>query len=199
MIPKFKTIEEREKQEKRVKKFFAWFVIAILFFSVIAYSIMNIGFNNQTRYGKLNFEQTSEGWKSKIGDFFIFTQFHPSEVEDIESSLNFDNEDFSNIVYLVAKTENEREAAGEIKKNLLSLKKDFACLPEDSNLEDCLNMTIKSCSDANYLEKIIVFQEKDAETSIIYSNDCMSITGKNSFELSRASDKALFMILGVIK
>lgn len=199
MIAKFKTIEEREKQEKRVKKFFAWFVIAILSFSVIAYSLMNIGFNNQTRYGKFNFEQTSEGWKAKVGDFFIFTQFHPSEVENIESNVNFDNEDFSNIVYFVAITESEREASEEIKKNLLALKKDFACLPEDSSLEDCLNMTVKSCDDANYLEKVVVLQENDSETFMAYSNDCMSITGKNSFELSRASDKALFIILGVIK
>ena len=72
-------------------------------------------------------------------------------------------------------------------------------LPEDSDSEDCSNVTIKSCNDATYLEKVIVLQERDAETSIDYSDNCMSIIGKNSFELSRASDKALFMVLGVIK
>ena len=82
--------------------------------------------------------------------------------------------------------------------NLFSLKKDTACLPEDSESEKCFNVTAKSCIDASYLEKIIVFEETDEETSITYSNNCLTIKGRSNYDLLRASDKALFIMLGVI-
>ncbi len=197
MISEFRTSEEREKREKRMRKLSAYFVIAILFFSIMAYSVLSIHGNSQTKYGKFNFEQTYDGWKVKAGDFVVLTQFHPNQVEDIEFTGNID--DFSNIVYLVSKTEAEREAAEEISKNLLSLKTSIACLPEDSESEECFNMTAKSCADADYLEKVIVIKEKEEDTSIIYSNNCLAITGNNSLELIRASDKFLYKVLGIIK
>lgn len=197
MISRFKTSEDREKREKRIQKLFAYFVIAILFFSILAYSVLSIYDNSQTKYGKFAFEQTYGGWKTKVGDFIILTQFHPNQVEDVIFSGNID--DFSSIVYLVSKTENERKAAEEISKNLLSLKKGIACLPEDSESDECFNMTIKSCADADYLEKVIVIKEKDEETSVSYYNNCMNIIGNNSLELIRASDKVLYKIFGIIK
>jgi len=201
MMPKFETINEREKKQKRLNKIFALFVIGILFFSVIAYSILSINSSgNQLKYGRFGFERTidGDGWKTKVNDLFIITKFHPSEVEEISFKGEVEG-DFSNIIYFVSKTGEEREAAEEMRRNIISLKKDFACLPEDASSGECVNMTVKSCEDADYLQKVIVIRGASNETSVDYSDNCMTIRGEDYFGLLMASDKALFKILGVIK
>ncbi len=204
MISKFETQEEKEKKEQRTKKIMSYFVVSVLFFSVAAYAFMSFGSESSgEKYGKFSFVELADGWQTKINGFFIFTSYHPKEVEDIKYQGVIETGEFDNIIYFVAKTEAEKGAAEEMNKNIFSLKKEFACLPEDLssglNNEECLNLTAKSCSDASYIQKIIVFNEAQGNASVSYANNCMIISGENKEDMIMAADKALFVILGIIK
>lgn len=204
MISKFKTSEEREKEAARTKKIFGILVALILLFSIIAYSFLSFMEEDEgEKYNGFNFIRKAEGWQTKVGDFFILTEFHPEEVEGVQSTGIIENEEFNNIIYFIAKTDAEKRAADEMSKNTLALKKYSACLPEDAATAECANTTIKSCNDATYIQKIVVFREKEGiqanETSIAYEKNCLRIEGNNDIELVRAADKSIFMISGIIR
>lgn len=201
MIPKFKTAKEREAKEKKTKRFFGILVIAVLSLSVAAFALMSYS-PPQTgeKYGKFTFTREIEGWQTQVNDYFLLTTYLPQEVESINHSGIFILEDFQNVVYFVAKSESERKAANELDKVLLALKKEIACLPKDFNESACMNMSVKSCGDASFIQKIVVFEENDDinKTSIEYKNNCLTIKG-DSVNIIRAIDKVIFLLFGIIK
>jgi len=209
MISKFETTEERQKKADRTKMIFSIIMVSILLMSVASFALFYNQSTSQesgsTAYNNYKFVYSTEGWKTSIktpqGPYYIATKYFPGDVEDINYlGSPISNNDFQSIIYFVAKTDVERAAANEIDQNILAQKKEMTCLPEDANESACYNMTIRSCENANYLQKIIVFDETDNEneTSIIYSNNCLRIKG-SQHNLIRAADKAIFMIFNIIK
>lgn len=199
MISKFETAEEKERKAQRNKKIMSFFVIGVLLFSVLAYSLISLSDNdsNSENYNKFKFARTVDGWQTKIDDFFIITQYYPLEVEKITYTGTINKENFENIVYFVAGNDNEKTAAEEINKNLIALKKDYACLPDVSS-ENCINITRKSCADASYIQQIVIF-EQGQNASLNYNANCLVIKGNDREELIMAADKAIFLIQGVMK
>jgi len=188
---------------------FSIIMVSILLMSVASFALFynqsTGGSSSTTNYNNYKFVYTEEGWKTSIktgqGQYYIATKYLPEDVESINYlGSPIVKSDFQSIVYFVAKTDIERAAANEIDKNLFAQKKEIACLPEEANESACYNMTIKSCENANYLQKIIVFDEteNENETSIIYSNNCLRIKG-NQYNLIKAADKTVFIIFDIIK
>ena len=201
MIPKFKTAKEREAKEQKTKRFFGILVIAVLALSVAAFALMSYSPPQEgEKYGKFSFTREVEGWQTQVNDYFLLTTYLPQEVESINHSGIFILEDFQNVVYFVAKSESERKAANELDKVLLALKKEITCLPKDANESACMNMSVKSCGDASFIQKIVVFEENEEtnETSIEYRNNCLTVKG-DSVNIIRATDKVIFLLFGIIK
>jgi len=201
MIPKFKTAKEREAKEQKTKRFFGILVIAVLALSVAAFALMSYSPSQQgEQYGKFIFTREIEGWQTQVNDYFLLTNYLPQEVESINHSGIFILEDFQNAVYFVAKSESERKAANELDRVLLAPKKEITCLPKDANESACMNMSVKSCNDASFIQKIVVFEENDDinKTSIEYRNNCLTIKG-DSVNIIRATDKVIFLLFGIIK
>jgi len=204
MIPKLKTAKEKEAKEQKAKRFFGIFVIAVLALSVAAFALMSYSPPQEgEKYGKFTFTREMEGWQTSVDDYFLLTTYLPQEVESINHSGVLKVEDFQNIVYFVAKSESERKAANELDRVLLALKKETACLPQYANESACINMTLKDCSDATFIQKIVVFEEIEEindinKTSIDYKNNCLTIKG-DSVNIIRATDKVIFLLFGIIK
>ena len=206
MLPKFQTLKEKEEKAKRTQRIFSVFVVIILAASTAGFALLSSSRRDQGEgnfYNGFEFALTSEGWQTKVKDYYLLTQYFPKDVEYINSSGTLKEEDFQMVVYFVARTEAEKEAAEELDKHIIAAKKDYACLPEYSNEEECINKSIKSCSVATRIEKIVIFNEtkqndEESAPSIDYSNNCLTIKG-NPEELIRATDKAIFLLFGVIK
>lgn len=203
MLPRLKTVREREVKEQKTKRLFSILVISILALSVAAFALISYspqGELGEEIYHNYIFTREREGWQTEVNNFYLLTTYLPQEVEGINHSGILKLEDFQNVVYFVAKSESERKAANELDRVLLALKKEITCLPQDSNESACINMSVKSCGDASFIQKIIVFEENEEtnETSIEYKNNCLTIKG-DSINLIRAIDKVIFLLFGVIK
>lgn len=202
MLPRFKTVKEREAKEQKTKRLFSILVISILALSVAAFALMSYSPQRgpgEEIYYKHIFTREEGGWQTQVNDYFLLTTYLPQEVERINHSGILILEDFQKIVYFVARSENERKAANELDRVLLALKKETACLPQDSNESACANMSVKDCGDAAFIQKIIVLKEIKGsnETSIEYKNNCLTIKG-NSINIIRAVDKVIFLLFGIM-
>lgn len=204
MLAKLKTEQEREAKEQRTKTLMSVFMVAILMMSVISFALFFMNDNSSSSYNKHKFDYTIEGWqtsvKTETGDYYLLTQYHPKDVENIEFlGSEAKRGDFESVVYFAAKTENERAAAREISRNILAQKKEIACLPEDANSQECVNKTVKSCENANNIQKIIVFKEAEGnQSSIEYFSNCVTITG-NEYNMIKAADKFIFLAFDIMK
>ena len=202
MLPKFRTKKEREAKEKKTKRLLSILVISILALSVVAFALSSYGQNQspgagEEMYNGYKFTKQDYGWQTQVDELYVFTSYLPQEVENIKHSGFFALDDFKNIIYFVAKSKNEKKAANELDKMLLALKKDYACLPEYKNEPECQNLTLRSCEDASYIKKIIVFEENN-ETSIKHENNCVTIKGQGE-NILKAADKVIFLLYGIIK
>lgn len=205
MIPRFRTAKEREAKEQKTKRLLSILVVLILALSVVAFALISYneeGQPGEERYRNYAFTREREGWQTKVDDFYLLTTYLPQEVESINHSGILQREDFESIIYFVAKTENERKAANELDRalDLVALQKELACLPQDYNESACVNMTLKDCNNAGFIQKIVVFKENEEtnETSIEYKSNCLTIEG-NSMNIMRAADKVIFLLFGIIK
>ena len=203
MLSKFQTLKEKEEKDNRTKRIFSIVVVIILALSTAGFALLSSSGNQNggNVYYNFEFSPTNEGWQTSVGDYYVLTQYLPQEVDYINHSGMLNKEDFQGVVYFVTKTESENQAAKELSRLITAAKKGYACLPENQGEEECLNKSIKSCEDATRIQKIIIFNEtKESEenASIAYENNCLSIKG-NSEELIRATDKAIFLLFGIIK
>jgi len=201
MLSRFQTAKEKEERDNRTKRIFSIIVVLILALSTAGFALLSSSErqNEGNAYYDFDFSPTNEGWQTSVGGYYILTQYLPQDVEYINHSGMLNKDDFQGIVYFVTNTESETQTAKELSRLITAVKKDYACLPENQG-EECLNKSIKSCGDATRIQKIIIFNETESNgnASVIYENNCLLIQG-NSEELIRATDKAIFLLFGVIK
>ena len=202
MLSRFQTAKEKEERDNRTKRIFSLVVVIILALSTAGFALLSSSGrqNGGNAYYDFEFSPTSEGWQTSVGGYYIITQYLPQDVEYINHSGILNKDDFQGIVYFVTSTESEIQTAKELSRLITAVKKDYACLPENQENEECQNKSIKSCEDATRIQKIIIFNETESKgnASVVYENNCLSIQG-NSEELIRATDKAIFLLFGVIK
>lgn len=198
MLPKFKTAKQREKIERKTKRIFSLVIVLILFSSVFGFALYYS--RGGTKQGKFTFTKKGSEWRTTINGYVIATSYLPKEVEDISHSGILNKKDFESVVYFVAESESEIKAANELSRILFAQKKEFACLPENKDHEECKNLTSKNCDDATFMQKIIIFQEEqeDIAPQINYKDNCLIIKG-NSFDLIRATDKLIFLMYDIIE
>ena len=192
----FEKVNEKKEQKKRRT---AGIVIAIIMlFSIAAFAFMestSTTNENTQKYKDYVFQRTEAGWETKANNLQIVTQFLPQEVENI-SSAQFISGDLGNTIFFIADSYDERQAAAELSLILSSQRKQFACLPEDSNKSECADLPLKSCGSASSESGVVIIKESN-ETSINYNSFCITING-NATELVKAADKAIFKIVGIV-
>jgi hypothetical protein len=192
----FEKVDEKKEQKKRRT---AGIIIAvIMLFSTAAFAFMESTSNtnsNSQKYKDHTFQLTESGWKTTVNGQSIVTQYLPQDVENI-SSAQFISGNLGSTIYFVANSYDEKQAASELSNILNSQRKQFACLPEDSNSSECLELPLKDCNSASSDSGIVIIKESN-ESSISYSNFCITIKG-NATDLVREVDKTIFKIVGII-
>ncbi|MBU2496778.1 MAG: hypothetical protein KJ767_01830 [Nanoarchaeota archaeon] len=197
------------------KKKNTWGMIITLFIAImflgstigyIFYSENQDNNNEIQTYKDYKFIQTDYGWQTNTDYGQIATTYLPQDVKEIECNcvfLNYQNMQTSK-VYVIAMSENEKVAANELLKNLQFTNIQLACLPENANNDECANLPLKSCENANET-MIIIFNEKNLiseeenmskliEGRINFDNGCLTLEGK---DLIKAADKSIYKIFGV--
>lgn len=194
-LKKIQSAEEKQKKEQRLKLFMAIFVTVLLGASTAAYALMETGSSESKKYGDFTFVRADNGgWQIKKTN--IITSYLPQDVENITLKGNPELDDFSGTVYFNALGSIEISAANELLRVLPSEKAVLSCSPENENETFCADLPLKSCDDASSGMPVISFEQSN-ETSISYSNYCLTIKADNENAL-KAMDRIIFGLYSVI-
>jgi hypothetical protein len=198
-LRKIETDKEKEEKNHKRNRTIGVIITLIMLFSTIAFAFMestgNSSSSGKAKYKNYDFKITETGWHTESSGKNVTTTFLPQDVENI-SSPAFISNNFGEIAYFIANTYDERTAAEELSKSIQAQRMQFACLPEDSEEDFCKELPLKNCTDASSSSGIIIIHEKN-ETSIEYSNFCLTINA-NSSEMIKAADRAIFGMYNII-
>jgi len=208
---------ERERQERKSRMVtisVAVFIILTLVFSTLGffYSGQDVDENKNPEYdyNGIKFVQVNGIWTFSTPQGQGTATFLPTLVKDIKcvncekltrDSLRTENSK----VYVVAFTQQENQAASELTSSIqLYTNIQRACLQEQENDPECLDLPLKSCKGN---EKIFIFKEEEEEkneTLVIKQENCLFIKGnkgnkEKSDDLIKAADRAIYQIYGVLK
>ena len=185
--------KEKEKNEKRMQKWFAIIIGLVMALSTAGFAI-NFVTSEKVSYKGLKFSRTDSGWQPRgLG---ISTTYLPGDVENITLNGQFSSQDFNSKVYLIA-LPYMRSDALEFLQNMPVQNLQQACLPEYENEQFCSELPTKSCEDADPQNVMFVMKESNS-TSISYANYCLTIEGQSG-DLTMAVDRAIFQAYGIIK
>ncbi|MFA7707934.1 MAG: hypothetical protein WCX73_03220 [Candidatus Pacearchaeota archaeon] len=187
-------ITSKYKEEKRKKRngiIVGIILIGIMISSTIGYSFLGGEKDNlkKINYNGFTFEEQNGFWITNINNLLFTFKYNPTQIEEINSSLNVLDNYYNKPLYIYSKNE---EAELEIYRNLFYQNKiiqrmQSACLEGDI----CEgNLPIKSCED-----NFIKITEGNI-SKIIQEENCVFIEGEKG-NLTKLADEFLFNILEI--
>ena len=135
---------EREKKQKRNQIIVGVVLIAVMFFSVVGYGFMDNGdVSKKVNYKGFDFISQNSLWFTQIGGFTFAFRKNPSEIDAVESPLNYLNSYSGKPLYISAI---DKESEVEITSNMRQVVQriQYACFDEGNCGE---GLPIKTCSD----------------------------------------------------
>jgi len=190
-LSKIKTKKELERKERKRKAAFALLIIFLLALSTAGFALYGRQEQETRKYKNFKFVRQDNSWTTTIQGKEIATSFLPQEVENISSYLFFTYKDFSDKIYFVAFETEEKIALNEILGNIQPYNAQKACLEEQAELAECVDLPLKNCSDS----KIFIIRESNI-TEVRQEENCIFVEG-NSTNLLKAADKAIFELFGI--
>jgi hypothetical protein len=153
----------------------------------------NSASNSQVRmYNGIDFIRTSQGWSFEKDGIYTMDN-HPSDLEDVEYE-SF--EISSNKVYLAYDPLEEIPALNVYQGKMAALLRHLGYLPVLGCIkeEGCGDFPIVDCG-----SEFTVFLYKNGESEKVSKMDSCVVIEGSEYGMNRASDKALYLILGVIR
>jgi hypothetical protein len=191
-----KAIESKEDIEKRKRKnqwIIGGILIIVMLGSTFGYAFYQLsGDKTDTTkfsYNGYNFLDENGFWTTTIGGYKFMFKYNPSQVERIQTKLNYLSS-YSGVPLYVSS--DDYIAASEIYQNLGSVVQRFqgACLINDTNCQE--NWPIKDCSN-----NFIIIRLAN-ESKIYQDQNCVFIEGKQE-NITQTTDEFLFWITGIEK
>lgn len=191
---KIKSIESKEDIKKRQRKN-QWIIGGILIFvmlgstfGIIVDSFGNNSSADKVKYNGYTFLNENGLWTTTIGSSKFTFQYNPTQIERIQTKLNYLTE-YSGAPLYISSEDYASEA--EIYNNLGKIVQRFqeACLNETNCQQD---LPIKDCSNNFIIIKIT------NESKIYQDQKCVFIEGKQG-NITQMTDEFLFWITGIEK
>lgn len=197
-LRKIQTAKEKERKDRNRSVAIGIILVFVMILSTAGYAIRQGREEESLKYKGFTFMRDERGWLLQE-PFTLLTRFNPKEVEGIGCSCRMGIDDFANQeVYFVAFSSDERTAAGEILGNLPIFRAQQACLEGDDNRTGCAELPLKNCFDNRIISIKVIKEENETFTPRAYQqNRCLFIEA-NPSNITRAADRALFSIYGII-
>ena len=187
------------KKKKKVpfyKKSGFWgiFIITIMVFSTIGF--MWEGSNNAGSYDYYGtkFRDVGYGWALNIqGKDFVFDNL-PTELENINFSINtqIKNPKVYLADYPLENNVNKQYVMQKLGSFfiMLGVRPQPACMTE----EGCGNVPIVNCN----LDDTVIVLKEDNVTRVYSKDNCIYVTGKDTNEAIKASERLMYGLLGIM-
>ncbi len=176
-------------KSKKYNLFFAIFIMSILVFSILGYSIK--GDNpNTIKYKDIKFTKNNQGfYTARINDRLISLSNNPKDLEDIPNiNINILKLNTLQKIYVTTDPlepiDNFPQGFNIYILPLITTTIRPACFTDN---EVCINLPLKDCSDADLNTEIILIKKSNIN-KIELTNNCLIIQG-NSQELTKIIDK----------
>jgi len=191
---KIRDLESKQEIEKRKRKnqwIIGGILIIVMLGSTFGYAFYQLGNKTDTTkfsYNGYNFLDQNGFWTTTIGSYNFMFKYNPSQVERIQTKLNYVNTYSGTPLYISSE---DYVATAEIYQNLGNIVQRFqgACLNNTNCQED---WPIKDCSNNFIIIRIA------NESKIYQDQKCVFIEGKQE-NITQVADEFLFWITGIEK
>jgi hypothetical protein len=191
---KIRDLESKQEIEKRKRKnqwIIGGILIIVMLGSTFGYAFYQLGNKTDTTkfsYNGYNFLNENDFWTTTIGSYNFMFKYNPSQVERIQTKLNYVNTYSGTPLYVSSE---DYVATAEIYQNLGNIVQRFqgACLNNTNCQED---WPIKDCSNNFIIIRIA------NESKIYQDQKCVFIEGKQE-NITQVADEFLFWITGIEK
>jgi hypothetical protein len=181
--------KDKEKKQRKNQLIIGGILILLMMGSTFGILVNSFGEDSNVEdvdYNGYKFTYDNGFWKTTIGDYdFVFT-YNPTQVEKIETEVNYMNNYADYPIYISSE---DYVSEVEIYRNMGDIVERFqrACLSESNCEED---WPIKDCSNNFIIIKIA------NESKIYQEENCVFIEG-NEENLTQMADEFLFWITGI--
>lgn len=188
-----RSIESKKEAEARRRKN-QWIIgiimIIVMLGSTFGYAISSLNKDNSAsgkiEYKGYEFLNKNGFWSTTIGDYEFIFKYNPTEVEKINTNVNYLNSYSGKVLYFFSQNDG---ASVEISRNLGNIIQRFqlAC-PEYANCTQ--DWPTKDCSN-----NFIIIREAN-ESKITQQENCVFIDGPRE-NLTKITDEFLFWTTGI--
>ncbi len=174
------------------------FLAFIMVMSIFGFIIGNLGnsedSNDVVEWKENVFRKSTRGWKVNFQNQELEFFYNPKEIQDVSLSFPVQVLTAGEKIYLSSDLrENLDEARLDFYYNLKIFYPNlfFACTVDS---EDCKDLPIKDCDDANDGVKVIVL--KKGENNIEFNEDCLVLSGDKE-HLVKVVDGIIYELYGL--
>jgi hypothetical protein len=184
--------KEVENKKKKHNQLIAGIVmVAVMFFSVLGYSLIgnvnNNGTSEKINYNGLEFTKENGLWSTTIGSYKFSFKYNPNEINKTNSELNLLNSYSGQPLYFSSNGAESEIVRNLFYQNQIVQRVQYACVEGETCIAD---YPIKNCSD-----NFIIIRESD-NTKVEQQQNCVFIQGEKE-DLIKLTDSVLFKIIGI--
>ena len=180
--------------------------LAITFFIVFVFVSSIIGFiysgdTDTFKYNGIKFQRTQTGWFTIINNQRLTFDYFPSEVEQIELSI-----EIKDLILNRPEIDSTSNVDDLFLEEISLAQYTMALTLGSSNIyirsgfttNNTFNMPIITCNEATIAVPVIYFKQSN-QTKVTLEDSCIIAEARNNLDILRIKDRLLFSILGIIE
>ena len=181
--------EERAAKETKQRRIIVIIISVVMILSTLGYSLGGFGggSKNKIKYKGITFELQEDGWHFALSGIDFVTIYNPLETENVSTAIFRTANDYAGKP-LYYSDDSSIEGVQEINNNLGKI---ISRIQPTCMTANCTEFVRKNCTSDN-----IMIIKQGNETFINQKENCIFIYAIPG-EMTRASDKFLFRILGL--
>lgn len=188
----------RKKNKSHKTLYLALIIIALMVFSGFAIVTSNLSSKSQFDYNDFQFQNANNRWYTTINGQQIDFHFHPSELENINStSLDFLD---SPQIYVTfnPQTQSQYLDLSRLKFNnfLVQFLNSYS-VNGISQLSGDYDLPLITCQNATSSTPVMIYQ-KGNQTQIIKESNCLYLTARTDTDFLRLTERVMYSLAGVI-
>lgn len=181
---------KKPKKSKGKKILLPIIICFIMITSILGF--MSSSDSEKVKYNRYKFNKINNGWLTYYNNNKIILSNNPNELENYEIKVDLDELNSAQKIYLSTNPK-DNLFLGNLQNNIFPflIPKIVVVCYKDS--EDCVNLPLKNCSDADKNVKVILIK-KSEDSKFYYKNNCLVIQG-NQEDIIKMIDKLTLELL----
>lgn len=166
------------------------FICFIMITSILGY--MSSTNSEKVNYGDYKFIKFNNGWSTYVNNQKIILNSNPIELENYTIKIDLGDLNSAQKIYLSINPKDNLFLGG-LESNIFPYLRPKVIISCYEDNEECINLPLKDCKDANKDIKIILVK-KDKNSKFYYKDNCLVMQG-NKEEVTKMIDGLVLELL----